>query len=471
MRIARILASAACLLLAASVASAEPAIQATPADVIEGEAVHVVINGLRPGSVVTVHASRLWALYPVGEEIYRGEAKYRADEAGQVDLRSSTPLPGSSYERADPAGLFWAMAPERQRRTSRPPRGAPLVAQTGLQSGQVRLEVEIDGRIVARADARLRAGASDVALREVRDPEVIGVFARDRGAERRPAIIVLGGSEGGLDTARWAAPLLASKGYAVLGLAYFQGGEPALTTLSPNLELIPLEKLEAARDWLASQPGVDASRIAVVGVSKGAELALIAGATFPWVTVVGAFAPSHVVWEGIPPDDQADRSAASSWTYRGRPLPYVRWSKAAERRGDLTRAATGSSRLTEVHLESLSEYAADGPAAAIPIERSRAAIFIAAGSDDGMWPSAYSAESLREQLARRDRSLASHFELHPTGHLIMGTGWGPTTQFQRERGRLQGGNARLDSEAQRMIWPAFLEFLQRHLAKREPPGP
>ena len=445
---------------------AQPVIHATPADVIEGEPVHVVVSGLRPGQTIILHASRMWSVYPIGQELYRGQATYVADEQGRVDLRSSQPLTGSSYDRPDQAGLFWSMAPARRQGAN----GAspPIGAQADLQPGQVHFEAEFEGRVVARADARVRTAAEDVVIRQVRDPGVVGVFARNRDSGRQPAVIVLGGSEGGLDTARWAAPLLASHGYSVLGLAYFRGGEPDLTALRPNLEHIPLEMLEGARRWLILQPNVDATRIAVVGISKGAELALLAGATFPWVSVVGAFAPSHVVWEGIPPDDQADRSADSSWTYRNRPLPFVRWSKAAERRGDLVRTATGSSRLVEVHLESLAEYATDVAAATIPIERSRAAIFIAAGNDDGMWPSGCSAGMLRERLVQRDRRLASHFELHPTGHLILGSGWGPTTQFQRSQGRLQGGNARLDAEAQRVIWPAFLRFLERHLA--EPDG-
>jgi dienelactone hydrolase len=446
-------------------------LNATPTDVVEGNPVNVSISGLQPGQEVILHASRLWSLYPIGEELYRGQAAYRADGAGKVDLGSSKPLPGSSYERVDPAGLFWSMAPERRLLANGPRQGPPLVPQAELRPGQVRLEAEIAGRIVARADVWLRGAAPDVAVREIREPGVVGLFARGPGSGRQPAIIVLGGSEGGLDTARWAAPLLASHGYAVLGLAYFQGGEPALTGLRPNLEHIPLETLEAARRWLARQNGVDASRVAVIGVSKGAELALVAGATFPWVGVVGAFAPSHVVWEGIPTDDQPDRSAGSSWTYRGRPLPYVRWSKAAERRGDQARTATGSSRLTEVHLESLAEYASDVEAAAIPIERSRAAVFIAGGTDDAMWPSAYAAERLRERLARRDPGSATQIEVHPTGHLLLGSGWGPTTQFQRTKGRLQGGNPGLDAEAQQAIWPKFLLFLRRHLKERSPVRP
>jgi hypothetical protein len=451
------LAFFAVLILAAlSPARAEPMISVTPSAVVEGEPVRVVVTGLQPGQTLTLHASRVLPADPTGMDSFRGAATFTADARGLVDLGASPAAPGSSYEGIDPSGLFWSMSIQRPASGGNPPGEPP--------PGIVLLEAEIAGVVVARAEAHLHAGAEDVAVSEIRDPSVTGVFAMGRSTTPQPAIIVLGGSEGGLFTARWAAPILASRGFAVLGLGYFQGGEPDLKALPFNLENIPLEKLEQARDWLARQPGVDASRIAIVGVSKGAEMALVAAATFPWVTAVGAFAPSHVVWEGIPPDDQPDRAAGSSWTYRDRPLPYVRWSKAAEQRGDLNRRTTGSSRLTEPHLESLAEFASDVPAATILIEKSRAAVFIAAGTDDGMWPSAYSAEHLRRRLALRDPSLAAVFEIHPTGHQIMGSGWGPTTQFQRATGHLQGGNARLDAQAQGVIWPAFLKFLDQHLA-------
>jgi dienelactone hydrolase len=444
---------------ALSSAYAQPTIQVTPSDVVEGRPVHVVASGFDPGQIVTIRATRAWAAYPAGEDLYRSAASFVADERGAIDLRTDVPLAGSSYQVADPAGIFWSMIRQQQARTDQSGHPVP---------GVVQIEAETNGLVVARAEARLRLAAADVTVREVREPDVAGVFAQGRRPGRQPAIIVLGGSEGGLFTARWAAPILASHGYAVLGLGYFQGDEPVLSTLPANLEKIPLETLERARDWLARQDGVDASRIAMVGVSKGAELALVSATLFPWVAAVGAFAPSHVVWEGIPARDQQDRAAGSSWTYREVALPYVRWSRGAEQRGDFTRQATGSSRLVEPHLESLALFAGDVPAATIAIERSRAALFIAAGMDDGMWPSAYSAERLRERLSRRGSGTPSVFEIHPTGHLVMGTGWAPTTQFQRSRGRLQGGNAALDAKAQSSIWPAFLQFLDEHFRAASP---
>ncbi|HYE43563.1 MAG TPA: acyl-CoA thioester hydrolase/BAAT C-terminal domain-containing protein [Caulobacteraceae bacterium] len=454
----------------AAPAAAQPSITASPSDVVEGEPVRVAISGLEPGQTVTVHASRMWARFPVGQERYYGRSSFTADARGQVKLADSRPLVGSAYDRPDAAGLFWSMQPVRRLSAAglAPPQG--LAAVEALAPGTVVLEVEVAGRLAARVDVRLRPAAADVAVREVRAPGVTGVFAQPGGPGLRRAVIVLGGSEGGLATARDLAPLLASRGYAVLGLAYFQGEERDLIGLRPNLELIPLETLEAARRWLAAQPGVDAGQVAVVGVSKGAELALVAAATYPWVSLVGAFAPSHVVWEGIPPDDDPNRSAGSSWTLGDRPLPFVRWSQDAARRGEAARAATGVSRLTEVHLESLVEYASDIEQARIRMERSRAAVFIAAGQDDGMWPSAYAAEQLRTRLERRDPRLPVQIELAPTGHQILGAGWSPTTAFQRPTGLRHGGDARLDSEAQRAIWPRFLAFLEAHYppADRDP---
>ena len=301
-----------------------------------------------------------------------------------------------------------------------------------------------------------------MAVREVREGGVVGVYAAPAGSVRRPAVIVLGGSEGGLFTVRSMAPLLASHGYAVLGLGYFRGREPGLSTLPPTLEDIPLETLEAGRRWLLAQPGVVADRLALVGVSKGAELALLGAAAYTWIDAVAAFAPSHVVWEGIAPAPST-RGLRSSWTLAGRPLPFVPWSLPAEQRGDRIRLLTGSSRLTDAHLESLAEASDAIAPATIPVERSRAAMLLVAGIDDAMWPSAHAAGQIEARLARARPPRSAQVEYLATGHQVLGTGWAPTTAFQRGAGRLQGGNAALDAAAQAQGWTRLLAFLSRHL--------
>jgi len=89
-----------------------------------------------------------------------------------------------------------------------------------------------------------------------------------------PAVIVLGGAGGGLSEG--GAETLASEGFAALALAYF-----GIDRLPHELLEIPLEYFEKAIAWLRAQPGVDAERVAVVGNSKGGELALLLGATYP----------------------------------------------------------------------------------------------------------------------------------------------------------------------------------------------
>ncbi|WP_309646693.1 acyl-CoA thioester hydrolase/BAAT C-terminal domain-containing protein [Phenylobacterium sp.] len=438
------------LALAGGPVSATPAIEVSPAEAIEGDEVVVRVTGLAPGQVITLHAGRRWGRYPTGSEAFAGQARFTAGADGVVDTRRDAPLAGSSYGGADASGLFWSMT------------RVPDSASAAQASEDVTLNLESNGATVASRQVRLATAAPGVRVRDVREDGVVGVFAGHGPGSVRPAVILLGGSEGGLYTARSLAPILASRGYATLGLGYFQGDEPDLAALPPNLEEIPLEAIAAARRWLARQSGVDAERIAVIGMSKGAELALIAAATYPWIDAVAAFAPSHVVWEGIPQDPPV-RPATSSWTLAGKPLPFVRWSVAAERRGTAARKANGRSRLTEPHLESLALYAADVPAATIPLEASRAAVMLVAGIDDGMWPSAYSVEQIQARLTSAGYDRPVEVEISPTGHQVLGTGWAPTTAFQRPTGRLQGGDAKLDAQAQAAGWRKLLTFLERHL--------
>src|SRR5436190_8911503 len=130
---------------------------------------------------------------------------------------------------------------------------------------------------------------SDVQL----PPGIVGEF-HAAGPGRRPAMLVLGGSEGGLTSGAAGARLLAAQGYSALGLAYFQA--PGLPS---TLENIPLEYFMRAIDWLAQQPSVDPRRIGVLGGSKGAEMALLLASRDRRLKAVVAAAPSSVVWAGV----------------------------------------------------------------------------------------------------------------------------------------------------------------------------
>jgi hypothetical protein len=133
-----------------------------------------------------------------------------------------------------------------------------------------------------------------------------------------PAVLALGGSDGG--TPQYFADLLVPEGFACLALAYWATPETQAWFTE-----IPLERFECALRWLADRPEtkLHEGRVAIVGGSKGGELALLLAATFPdLVGPVVAYTPSSVIWQGfdltLPPGE-----TRSSWTFKGNPLPYV----------------------------------------------------------------------------------------------------------------------------------------------------
>ena len=89
-------------------------------------------------------------------------------------------------------------------------------------------------------------------------------FFRCPSPTARPAIMVLGGSEGGIQWAADTSELLARHGFVTLAVPYFKMPE-----LPSQLEEIPLEYFVTALRWLQAHPAVDAQRIGIVGASKG----------------------------------------------------------------------------------------------------------------------------------------------------------------------------------------------------------
>ena len=163
---------------------------------------------------------------------------------------------------------------------------------------------------------------------------------------RRPAVIGLSGSEGGVVNANGFGAPLAAAGFVTMSLVYFA------------MDGLPRDLLESARyfkkaiDWLRVHPAVDADRVAVFGMSRGGEAALVVGATFSLLRAVVANVPSHLVWQGNHPDQSVK---TSSWTLGGADLPYA--PLAEPRVGETWREWFEASLKTAP------------PEAAIPVER------------------------------------------------------------------------------------------------------
>jgi dienelactone hydrolase len=113
-------------------------------------------------------------------------------------------------------------------------------------------------------------------LRVARDGLYGDWFTPAHSKRRGPAVVVIGGSNGGLRATPRFARSFAAAGYPALALAYFK--EPGLPK---TLEDIPLEYFADAIRWVAKQPGVDRNKIVLEGMSRGGEGVLLIASTFP----------------------------------------------------------------------------------------------------------------------------------------------------------------------------------------------
>jgi dienelactone hydrolase len=360
--------------------SVQASISASPQTALVDQPVAVTVRGLPAGARTTLTAKAT----DTDGVTWSATAQFKATSAGEVSL--GQPSLGGSYTGANPMGLFTLMAP---------PTGSALDWFLYSEAGyDVTLQASVSGRVVAEASVRRQVpSAVDLTERRLR-PTKGGIYGNlylpKHTAGRRPAVLVFGGSGGGLTTSM-AAALLAAHGYPSLALAYFKA--PGLPQTLTN---IPLEYFTDALGVLRAQPGVDPDHVLVAGESRGGEAALLLGAHFPkLVNGVIAGVPSSVVNAGLPD------ASKPAWTLGGRPLPAVTPSEFGQPN------PPGKAR------------------AVIPVEQIRGSVLLACGEQDLVWPSCAYSDAITARLrAHRFAHPVTALRYRDAGHLIGGlTAW------------------------------------------------
>ncbi|TQK03364.1 acyl-CoA thioester hydrolase/BAAT C-terminal domain-containing protein [Herbaspirillum sp. SJZ107] len=421
----------------------------TPAVLAAADSPAITIEGLPPHARVALVAERV--VIERGAPVrYRAGADFVAGADGIVDLGRDAPVAGS-YRGADVRGLFWSMVPIA---------GAAAATEAGV----ARMTATVDGKPVASRDLRFDQDDPQVQVEPVAAfPGA--VFARPRTAGRRPVVIALGGSEGGARSARELAMRLAAHGFAAVGLPYYSPAAPGRTerelpALPASFVEIPVDRLNQVRDWLAARDDVDDGRIALYGVSKGAEFALVAASRLTWLSAVVAIVPSDVVWQGWGQDAGATGAGRSSFSFGGKPLPFVpNLGFQQELEGFRTGAPVRYRRPMEKGRAAFPQAAL---AARIRVEDFEGPMLVAGGGDDQMWDSGAMAQNIAERRLEAGRPTVS-LVFPDGGHMLNGTGWEPTTQYDAGVFKLGGtpeGNARAQAE----VWREALAFLHRALA-------
>ena len=330
-------------------------IEVTPAAVMIDEPVSVLVSGVAPGARVTIRAE----LTDGGGHPWAAEAEFVADAQGMVNTASQAPVKGS-YRIVSAMGLLWSMrSTVRDVHRYEPPHAlGPQIS---------RFHLLLDGKEVSSAELVQSTVRPDVKQMDL-NGDLHGVLFVPASAGKHPGILVVGGSEGGTPGSR--AAWLASHGYVALALCYFHcPGTP------PTLQNIPLEYFGLALGWMAQRPEVAADRLAVMGTSRGGELALQLGSMYPAIKAVVAYVPANVRYPSC-----CGQRLGAAWTWKGEPLAWsAPWLNAGPP------AAVGAS---------------------IEVEHTNGPILMIGGEADGVWPSAQMADAAADRLRR------SHFA-HP----------------------------------------------------------
>ncbi|MFK0191727.1 acyl-CoA thioester hydrolase/BAAT C-terminal domain-containing protein [Kitasatospora sp. NPDC090308] len=256
-------------------------------------------------------------------------------------------------------------------------------------------------------------------------------------------VVGLSGSSGRVEETR--ARVLARAGFDALAIRWFGGpGQP------PGVCEVPLETFTAAVDLLRAD---GARRVGLLGTSKGAEAALLTAVRDPRVDAVAALAPTSLVWCNVGPGpDGADRPFRSSWTWWGRPLPFVPMDEGwtpAEPEGAPVAVRGWYERSARTFAPAL-------PAARIPVERARADLLLVAGGADAMWPSLPFAEQLREHRPASGGPRTLLVSDPDAGHRVVLPGELPLPPSPVHA---HGGTPAADTRLGALAWPHLLDLL------------
>lgn len=136
-------------------------------------------------------------------------------------------------------------------------------------------------------------------------------------SKNQPLVVGLGGSEGGNAWAsnRWkkTRDAFLEKGYAFLCIGYFGcKGTPDI------LDKIAINDVYNAIAMAKKHKKINSKKIAVIGGSRGADLALLLGSYYQDITAVVGMSSSHAVFPG-----HTQEFTTSCWTFAGKELPFI----------------------------------------------------------------------------------------------------------------------------------------------------
>ena len=203
-----------------------------------------------------------------------------------------------------------------------------------------------------------------------------------------PIILILPGSSPGYLPSEVVLGLV-ENGYDVFSLAYFGIG-----SLPDRLEEIPLEYFHLAVSEIRSLINSPNRKIVLLGISKGAEGALLYASRFKDIDGLILYAPGSWVLPNHV-DRRMDKEIKSSWMCNGRPVPFLPLEKFDEPAGRVEYRSYFRKALLDTTFSN---------SFIIEAEHIPCPILMMSGSDDNVWPSADMSEIIEKRVLRSNQN-------------------------------------------------------------------
>ena len=428
-------------------------IKVEPSKALMDVPLSIELSGFPPNQPVTVAATQI---YQTGSR-WGAQATFLADDEGHFNIGRQAPISGD-YEGVAAMGLIWSA------KLVTPPSRA-LPEDWAMHPSSIQFTATTTQGNNAEVEVIRDKAAAGVIRRVIRTDGLAGTLFLPPGEGPRPAVLVLHGGNGagpGGSGDETQGAMLASRGYAAFNIAYF-----AAPGLPRGLVNIPLEYFEKAIRWMRAQPWLGDGFLAVWGSSRGGELALLLGATFPDINAVSAWVPSGVIFWPLGLPELGDTRYHASWTLAGRPLPFLQENNTMVE--PIPPQGPGEVRaFAPIYLRHLGDARAV-ERATIPVENTRGPVLLVSGTDDQMWPSSALADvAMRRLTVKAFQYQHHHLKYEGAGHTIL-LPYGPRTtrniamRVEGFEGQLcdQGGAPRLDAEAGADAWHQMLQFFEK----------
>lgn len=430
-----------------------PTLTITPADALIDVPRQIRVEHVEPGQTVEITT-----LTRRNGVLWQAQAAYTAGDDGAVDLTRDAPVSGD-YKGLAPMGLIWSQSPVDS--PSREHFNHPVTDA---------LVTDVVARVAgaqAQASFTQRLALDGVTRHEVREEGLVGTLYLPAGSKpgSHPAVMILNGSGGGINEPR--AALYASRGYAAFALAYFKA--PGLSDYISNT---PLEYFQTGLRWLRNKVQPKNDFVAISGQSRGGELVLLLGATFPKeVSAVVAYVPGAVVHSGQNACDPKIGREGPTWLLGGKPIPHV-W----ENNRTATWAPFDEGPSPHRHEKAILTALQDPDAVArarIRVEDIEGPVMLLSATDDGSWPSSLYSKMVQDKLAEVKHPYPVQWlDYENGGHSILFP-YVPTTQLVYAHpvsGKIStsGGNPKDNARADQESWEGVKKFLDAAVKARAP---